>query len=122
MRIDKFLWCVRLARTRALAADLCKRERVLINDHPAKAGAEVKVGDRISLRVPPIWRVYGLKAIPASRVGPPLVRDLLEEVTPWPDLEKLETARKVMADSRQPGAGRPTKQDRRAIDRFNREG
>ncbi len=122
MRIDKFLWCVRLARTRTLAADLCKRERVLVNDKPAKAGTEVKVGDRLALRVPPIWRVHAVKAIPASRVGPPLVRDLLEEVTPWSDLEKLEMARKVMAQSRQPGAGRPTKQDRRAIDRFNQDG
>lgn len=118
MRIDKFLWCVRLAKTRPLAAELCKRERVQVNGLPAKPAAEVKVGDRIAVRVPPIWRAYAIKAIPPARVGATLVKDLLEELTPWEDLEKLEIARKVQAESRDHGAGRPTKHDRRAIDRF----
>ncbi|HEX2616452.1 MAG TPA: S4 domain-containing protein [Flavobacteriales bacterium] len=121
MRIDKFLWCVRLAKTRSIATDECKRERVLLNGHVAKAGAEVKVADLVSVRQPPIWRVYAVKAIPANRVGAKLVPGLLEDRTPWEDLEKQEIARKVKVEQRDPGSGRPTKRERRDIDRFRPE-
>ncbi|MFT3886036.1 MAG: RNA-binding S4 domain-containing protein [Flavobacteriales bacterium] len=118
MRLDKFLWCARLAKTRSIATDECKRERVQVNGHVAKAAVDVKVGDLIGVRQPPIWRVFAVKAIPASRVGPKLVPDLLEDRTPWADLEKQEMARKVRAEQRAPGSGRPTKRDRRDLSRF----
>lgn len=121
MRIDKFLWCVRLFRTRSMAAEECERGRVRLNDREAKASAVVKPGDRVAVRQPPIWRVLEVKAIPASRVGAKLVPDLLEDRTPWEDLEKQEIARKVQAQHRDPGEGRPTKRDRRDLDRFQQE-
>lgn len=122
MRIDKFLWCVRLHKSRSLATEACQKGRVKLNDREAKPAAEVKEGDRIAVRQPPIWRVFQVKAIPASRMGAKLVPDHLEDVTPWEDLERQDLARKVQADGRRHGEGRPTKRDRRHMDRFQGEG
>jgi len=121
MRIDKFLWCVRLFKTRALATDAVRREQVRIAERVVKPSAEVVVGRTISVRVPPIWRSWQVTAIPTSRVGAKLVPGYLTETTDFADLEKLELARMVKAQHRDPGDGRPTKRDRREIDRFTRD-
>lgn len=121
MRIDKFLWCVRLCKSRNIAADECGNGRVRIGEREVKASAEVKVGEIIAVRQPPIWRRFEVLAVPSSRVSAKLVAGLIADRTPWEDLEKQELARKVRAESRDPGAGRPTKRDRRDIDRFNSE-
>lgn len=118
MRIDKFLWCVRLCKTRSIAADECKRGHVQVNDREAKAGVEVKESDRFAVRQAPIWRRFEVVQLPASRVGAKLVPALIKDITPWEDLEKQEMARKVQAASREPGAGRPTKRERRDLERF----
>lgn len=122
MRIDKFLWCVRLCKTRSLATEECRRGHVRLNGQEAKASAEVKPGDTVAIRQAPIWRVFEVKDLPPSRVGAKLVPGLILDKTPWEDLEKLEIARKVRTASRGPGAGRPTKKDRRDMERFQGEG
>ena len=122
MRIDKFLWCVRLCKSRSLATDECANGRVRIGERDVKASADVKVGDLFSIRQPPIWRSFEVLAIPPSRVGAKLVPGLIADSTSWEDLEKQELARKVRAESRDPGEGRPTKRDRRDIDRFREKG
>ncbi len=121
MRLDKFLWCVRLCKTRSTAVEECKRGHVRLNGLVAKASAEVQVGHDVSIRQAPIWRVFGVKAIPASRVGAKLVPELIMDRTPWEDLEKQEMAHKVQADGRSHGAGRPTKRERRDLERFQGE-
>jgi len=118
MRVDKFLWCVRLHKTRSLAAEACQRGRVKLNDREAKPAAEVRVGDRLSVRVPPIWRTWSVTALPAGRMGAKHVPEHLVDTTPREELEKLELARKVQAEGRHAGDGRPTKRDRRDMDRF----
>jgi ribosome-associated heat shock protein Hsp15 len=118
MRIDKFLWCVRLFKTRSLATDALRREQVQLNGRMVKASAEVKVGDVFALREPPVWRSWEILALPASRVGAKLVPGLIAERTSFADLEKLEIARMAKAQHREAGAGRPTKRDRRDMDRF----
>jgi ribosome-associated heat shock protein Hsp15 len=118
MRIDKFLWCIRLFKTRSLATEACQKGHVKLNDREAKPSAEVRLGDRFAVRQPPIWRVFTLQTIPASRVGAKLVPQHITEVTPWEDLEKQELARKMRVASRDPGEGRPTKRDRRDMERF----
>lgn len=118
MRLDKFLWCIRLCKTRSLATDECRRGHVRLNGQEAKASAEVKPGDQVAVRQAPIWRVFEVKEIPPSRVGAKLVPGLIQDVTSWEDLEKQEIARKVRTASREPGAGRPTKKDRRDMERF----
>lgn len=118
MRIDKFLWCVRLFKTLSLATDAIKREQVKVGDRIVKASAEVKAGDEFALREPPIWRSWKVLEIPASRVGAKLVPGLIAERTSFEDLEKLEVTRLAKAQHRDPGEGRPTKRDRRDMDRF----
>ena len=118
MRIDKFLWCIRLFKTRSLATDAVKREQVKLGDRIVKASAEVKPGEVFAVRDPPIWRSWVITAIPASRVGAKLVPGLIEERTSFEDLQKLELTRLVKAEHRDPGEGRPTKRDRRDMDRF----
>lgn len=121
MRIDKFLWCVRLFKTRSLATEAIRREQVKLGDRLVKASAEVKRGDVFALREPPIWRIWEITEIPASRVGAKLVPDLMNERTSFTDLEKLELARLARSQQREPGEGRPTKRDRRDMDRFNQD-
>lgn len=121
MRIDKFLWCVRRYKTRSLATEAVRREQVQVNGRVVKPGIEVRCGDVIALREPPIWRSWTILDIPASRVGARLVPGLIQEETSFADLEKLEMARMVKAQHRGSGEGRPTKRDRRDIDRFTGE-
>ena len=121
MRIDKFLWCVRLFKTRSLATDAVRREHVRIGERVVKASAEVIEGQTIAVRVPPIWRTWQVTDLPTARVGAKLVPGFITETTDFADLEKLELARMVKARHRDPGDGRPTKRDRREIDRFTTE-
>lgn len=121
MRIDKFLWCVRLFKTRSLATQALRSEQVKLNERVVKASTEVKVGEVFALREPPVWRSWEIAALPASRVGAKLVPGLIAERTSFEDLEKLELARLVKAQHRVVGTGRPTKRDRRDMDRFQGE-
>ncbi|MBX2980774.1 MAG: RNA-binding S4 domain-containing protein [Flavobacteriales bacterium] len=121
MRLDKFLWCVRLFKTRSLATEAMRREQVMLNGRVVKPSAEVKPEDVFALRTPPIWRSWEITTLPASRVGAKLVPDLITERTSFEDLEKLELARLAQAQHRPAGEGRPTKRDRRDMERF-REG
>ncbi|MDX9750430.1 MAG: RNA-binding S4 domain-containing protein [Flavobacteriales bacterium] len=118
MRIDKFLWCVRLYKTRSLATDAVRREQVQVNGRVVKPAAEVRPGDTIALRTPPIQRSWEVLALPTARVGADRVPELIVERTAPDDLAKLETARLAKAMHRPPGEGRPTKRDRRAMGRF----
>jgi ribosome-associated heat shock protein Hsp15 len=118
MRIDKFLWCVRLYKSRSMAADASDRGHVRSNGSEVKPSREVKPGDMIDIRVPPIMRSHRVLAIPKSRVGAKLVSELIEETTAWAELEKLELARKVRGAHRAAGSGRPTKRDRRDMEHF----
>lgn len=121
MRIDKYLWCVRLFKTRSLATDAVRREQVKLNGRLVKASAEVKSGDNLAVREPPVWRSWEILSIPVSRVGAKLVPELIAERTSLEDLEKLEIARQVKVQHRNPGEGRPTKRDRRDMERFRSE-
>ncbi|MBK7381931.1 MAG: RNA-binding S4 domain-containing protein [Flavobacteriales bacterium] len=121
MRIDKFLWCVRRFKTRSLATDAVRREQVQVNGRVVKPSIDLKVGDVIALREPPIWRSWEILGIPASRVGAKLVPGFIKEVTSFADLEKLEIARLAKAQERPAGDGRPTKRDRRDMERFRGE-
>ncbi len=118
MRIDKFLWCARLFKTRANATEACRRGRVRLNDRGPKPAHEVRAGDLIAVREAPIWRSFIVVSLPAGRVGPKLVHGLIEERTSWEDLRQRENERKVKAAMREASSGRPTKRDRRRIDRL----
>jgi len=115
-RIDKWLWMVRIYKTRSLATEECKKGRVKINESEVKASKEIRIGNTISVRKPPITFTYVVKGIPKNRVGAKLVRDFLEDTTPQEELLKLEPGFLAFQGSRKRGAGRPTKKERRSLD------
>jgi len=118
MRIDKFLWCVRKYKTRSLAADALKKNRVSLNGEVVKASREVKVGDKISYRKDSVSFELEVLDIPKSRVGAKLVPDLIKDITPEEELEKQDFIQMVHKLSRPRGTGRPTKKERRDLEGF----
>ncbi len=124
MRVDKFLFCVRLFKTRTVAADACDRGRVLVNGVAVKPSREVKEGDEVSVKSNPVFRSYKILALLKSRVGAAKVADYITETTSQDDLFKLKMMKEMSRVSfgvRDRGAGRPTKKDRRDIDKFYEE-
>ncbi len=118
VRIDKFLWAVRLYKTRNQASDACKKGSVLINDKTIKPSREIKVNDVFELKKNPIKYKYLIKDLLTNRVGAKLVENYIENVTSKEELFKLEVNQKMPHFKRDRGSGRPTKKERRDIDRL----
>ena len=116
VRIDKYLWAVRLFKTRSIASEACQKNRVMIGGQAVKSSRTVKPGDIIELRQPPIVRKFKVKQTAGNRMGAKLVVDFLEDITSPDQLQILETARLAMSLNRAKGLGRPTKKDRRDLD------
>lgn len=117
MRADKFLWSVRLFKTRADAAEACNSGRVTIGDNHIKAARELKQGEVFSIRRPPVTYTYRILELLNNRVGAPLVVRYIENLTPQSEYDKLELAA-MAGGARDRGAGRPTKRDRRQLDKL----
>jgi ribosome-associated heat shock protein Hsp15 len=115
-RIDKWLWSVRLFKTRSLAAEAVRGGKVKLNGDAAKPSKELKVGDEISFRFGPIIKTFKVVEFPSSRVGAPLVKDFCTDLTPQEEYEKLKVAREFEKPFFYSGKGRPTKKDRRKLD------
>lgn len=115
-RIDKWLWTVRIFKTRSIATEECKKGRVKVNEAEIKPSKDVKPGDIITVRKPPVVYTYKVKDIPKSRIGAKLVPDYLENLTPADELAKLEPGFLAFQGARARGAGRPTKKERRTLD------
>jgi ribosome-associated heat shock protein Hsp15 len=120
MRIDKYLWCVRLQKTRSKSTKFIETGNVKINDDEVKkASRNVKIDQTFSIRFQPIWRTWKVLEIPKSRVGAPLVANLIREITSEEDLKLLEEVQKQNRENRLKGMlGRPTKKNRRNLDDF----
>jgi len=119
MRVDKYIWCVRLCKTRSLASKLVSDEKIKVNGDFIKSSKAVKIGDVISMKEIPIWRSFKVLDIPKSRVGAPLVKDLIIETTSEKDMALLEEVRETNRQNLQFGIkGRPTKKNRRNLDDF----
>lgn len=112
MRIDKWLWHVRLAKTRSLASKACLAGHVRIDGAKVKPSRDVAPGMKIVAERGGVQRVVVVKAMPLARVGAKLVADFYEDMTPPPEPENNDTPK------REHGAGRPTKRDRREIKRL----
>lgn len=117
-RLDKFIWAVRLFKTRTLASNECKKNHVLINDEASKPSKNVKVNDIISIKKSGVLFKYKVLAELEKRVGAKLVPDYMKEVTSVEEIEKYKTIQLAQKVYRQNGMGRPTKKDRRDIDEF----
>ncbi len=118
VRIDKWLWAVRIFKTRSQATEACKKGQVSIGELPVKASREVHVGEIVKVRKPPISRSFKVLELTGKRMGAKLIHDFLEDVTPPEELELLEMQKNMRWSERQKGTGRPTKKDRRDLDEF----
>ena len=117
IRIDKFLWSVRVYATRSLATEECKKGRITIGGVTVKAARVVKAGDVILVRKNPVTYSYRVLELLGKRVGAKLVAQYVEDITPPEELQKLDDTNGGALFSRDRGAGRPTKKDRRDIGR-----
>ncbi len=118
VRVDKWLWAVRIFKTRSMAAEACKKGKVSIKGLTIKPSREIKVNDQIEVKVPPITRSYLVTAISGKRMGAKLAVDFVKDVTAQDQLDLLVATKVYGFEARDRGTGRPTKQDRRLIDKL----
>ena len=115
VRIDKYLWAVRVYKTRTLATEACRKGRVSVDDMPAKPSRMVTAGDVIEVKKTPVLYAYRVLDPIEKRVGAKIVEDYVEDVTPAEELQKLDMQDDFFV-KRDRGAGRPTKKERRLLD------
>ena len=118
VRVDKWLWAVRVFKTRSTATDACKKGRVLIDDLAVKPSRFIKVGDVVQVKKQPVTYSYKVLKLAEKRMGAKLVSDFMEDITPDSELEVLEIQKNMGWFNRDRGTGRPTKKDRRDLDSF----
>jgi ribosome-associated heat shock protein Hsp15 len=118
VRIDKWLWAVRLFKTRSLAAEACKKGKVIIQNVQVKPSRNVKVGDVVCIKRNPILFSFKVIALAENRMNAKLVAGFMENVTTADQLELIELAKLAGQSGRDRGAGRPTKKERRDIEEF----
>lgn len=116
IRLDKYLWAVRVFKTRSDAADAIRNNRVLVNDAYCKPSREVKIGDRISVKKMPVVYQYKVVELVSSRQPAKNVPLYCLNITPEEELAKLNVPRETIFVFRDRGTGRPTKKERRDID------
>ncbi len=118
IRIDKWLWSVRLYKTRSLACDACRAGKVKMNGMPLKPGHTCAVGEVYEISQEQLHKVVEVKDFPNSRVGAKLVELYMTDRTPAEEYERIQLIRQYGYEHRDRGAGRPTKRDRRELDSF----
>ena len=116
VRLDKYLWAVRVFKTRSDAADAIRNNRVLVNGSYAKPSREVKEGDVIAVKRMPVTYQYKVLELVSSRQGAKNVPQYCLNITPQEELDKLTGPRETVFVFRERGTGRPTKKERREID------
>lgn len=117
-RLDKWLWAVRLFKTRALAASSCRAGSVMVNDLAAKPSRDLRPGDRVNVKLGLIHRSLVVLDFPRGRVAAKQVPAYCEDRTPPSEFEKAREQPVQHFLEREKGSGRPTKRDRREIDRL----
>lgn len=119
IRIDKFLWAVRLYKTRSMAAEACKKGKIIINNVQVKSSRIVVKNETITVKKLPVVYSYRVKDITDNRLAAKLVADFIEDLTPEEEKFKLKLAETPGFGHRDKGTGRPTKKERRVIDKLN---
>ena len=121
VRIDKWLWAVRIFKTRTIATEACKKGRVMIGDTAGKPARMIKVDDIVKVRKPPVTYSFRVKALTENRLGAKLVPEYMENITPKSELDLLEVVKISGFVDRRKGLGRPTKREGRELSRFKEE-
>jgi ribosome-associated heat shock protein Hsp15 len=119
IRIDKYLWAVRIYKTRSIASDECRKGRVMINNFQVKPSHTVSANDIFTVRKPPVLHTFQVIFPIENRVSAKLVSEYLRDLTPEEEKIKAALARTTGFGIRQRGLGRPTKKERRSIDKLN---
>ncbi len=117
-RVDKWLWAMRVFKTRTIATDACKKGRVSIGGSPVKPSRAIKAGDIIDVKKPPITYTFRVVQLTANRLGARLVPEYLENLTPPSQYELLEMTKMSGFVDRRKGLGRPTKREGRKLSEF----
>jgi len=116
VRIDKWLWAVRIFKTRSQATESIRSGKVRINDQPVKPSHAVKTGEVVTIKITPIERTVRITEILDHRVSAKLVPEYMEDLTPQEEYDKLKRHRIAEFEYRERGIGRPTKKDRRILE------
>lgn len=122
VRIDKWLWAVRLYKTRSLAADACRLGKVSCGGVKVKASKEVKLGEVYEVNIDQLKRSVKVVGLLSNRVGAKDVAKYMEDLTPEEEYERIRLARSFAFEQRDRGIGRPSKRDRRLLESFKEEG
>ncbi len=117
MRIDKWLWAVRIYKTRSKAAEECKKGKIIIDGIQVKPSRDIKPGDTILVRKLPVIYTYKIKSLLQRRQSAKIAAEHYEDLTSVEELAKLKINETVFI-KRDKGAGRPTKKERRIIDKL----
>jgi len=121
VRIDKFLWAVRLYKTRSIASDECRKGRIFIRDIQVKPSRTILKDEIITVKKPPVSYTFRVLEPIENRVSAKIAGQFIEDLTPEEEKAKLDISNAVGTGRRQPGTGRPTKKERRLIDRFQKD-
>lgn len=120
-RVDKWLWAVRVFKTRTVATDACKKGRVAVNGVVSKPSRLIKPGDVIDVKKPPVTYSFRVIQCVQNRLGAKLVPQYMENITPQSELDMLDVIRISGFIDRRKGLGRPTKREGRDLSRFTSE-
>lgn len=122
VRIDKWLWSVRIYKSRSLAAKACKSSKVKLEDTPVKASQMVSVGDELIVKKNGYNYQFKILKLIEKRVGAPLAQECYEDLTPKDELNKFNEwyIGTTPMEKREKGAGRPTKKERRELDEYKK--
>ena len=118
VRLDKWLWAMRIYKTRSEALEACRGSAVRLNGSPAKPAAKVRIGDSVTARTKDMRRTLKVLALSEKRLGAARVPEFMEDCTPPEDLEAAREKRANARLFKHEGGGRPTKKDRRTIERL----
>lgn len=118
VRIDKWLWAVRIFKTRSKATEACRKGRIEMDELSVKPSREVRQGDVVKVKLAPLARTYKVLGAIEKRVSAKLAAEYVDDITPPEELEMLKVQKEMNLLSRDKGTGRPTKKDRRDLDDF----
>jgi ribosome-associated heat shock protein Hsp15 len=121
IRIDKWLWAIRVFKTRSLASQACKAGKIKIDGNNVKASREVKFDDIISIQIGQLLKTIKVKGLIKNRVSAKLAIENYEDLTPAEEYEKLKLQHEMKTEYRDHGSGRPTKKERRIITKLKKE-
>lgn len=119
VRIDKFLWAVRIYKTRSIASEECRKGRVIIKEVQVKPSRNISKDEIILVKKPPVTYTFRILEPIEKRVSAKIAGQFIEDLTPYAEKEKLELSHSSGTVYREKGTGRPTKKERRLIDKFH---